>query len=222
MERFQNVTLAVDLTFVNCGPFLLSVSRGINLITSEFTPLRTAKRLAEHIKNILWVYARAGIIVSTVLMGNKFEKLTTLLPTLVTHSTAAREHVNKIERRIRTIKERGRGVKSVMPFKAMPKLMLIEMISFVVIWLNTFPLQSGISQEYSPWEMVLRTKLTFEKHCKLPFGEYVEANDHPAITNDSMPRTTPAISMGPTGNSQGTYKFYSLITGKKIKRRKWT
>ena len=28
--------------------------------------------------------------------------------------------------------------------------------------------------------------------------------------------------LGPTGNLQGTYKFFSLITGKKIKRRHLT
>jgi hypothetical protein len=31
--------------------------------------------------------------------------------------------------------------------------------------------------------------------------------------------STPAIVLGPTGNLQGTYKFLSLATGKKVKRR---
>jgi hypothetical protein len=161
-------------------------------------------------------------MVSTVLMDNEFEKLVTLLPTLVTNSTAAREHVMEIERRIRTMKERGRGIKNVLPYKALPKLMLIEMVYFVVMWLNAFPSKSGISEDLSPREIVLRTRLTFDKHCRLPFGAYVEAHDHPDITNDNRPRTTPAISLGPTGNAQGTYKFYNLKTGKKIKRGKWT
>jgi hypothetical protein len=32
-------------------------------------------------------------------------------------------------------------------------------------------------------------------------------------------RSTPAIVLGPTGNLQGTYKFFSLATGKKVKQR---
>ncbi|KAL7503385.1 hypothetical protein ACHAXN_001183 [Cyclotella atomus] len=64
MERFQHVAIAVDVMFVKGVPFLVSVARGINLITSEFTPLRTAKKLAANIKNILRLYARAGIMVS--------------------------------------------------------------------------------------------------------------------------------------------------------------
>jgi hypothetical protein len=35
-------------------------------------------------------------------------------------------------------------------------------------------------------------------------------------------RPTPAIVLGPTGNQQGTYKFLSLMTGKKIKRLQMT
>jgi hypothetical protein len=36
------------------------------------------------------------------------------------------------------------------------------------------------------------------------------------------PRTKWAIYMGPMGNLQGSYKFLSLVTGKKVMRRKFT
>jgi hypothetical protein len=36
------------------------------------------------------------------------------------------------------------------------------------------------------------------------------------------PRTTPAICLGPTGNLQGSYFFFSLVTGQIIRRRKWS
>ena len=35
-------------------------------------------------------------------------------------------------------------------------------------------------------------------------------------------RSTPAIVLGPTGNVQGTYKFLSLATGKKVKQPAFT
>ena len=38
LERHQLVTLAVDVMFVNGVPFLVSVARGLNLLTAEFTP----------------------------------------------------------------------------------------------------------------------------------------------------------------------------------------
>jgi hypothetical protein len=36
------------------------------------------------------------------------------------------------------------------------------------------------------------------------------------------PRTTWAIRLGPTGNLQGSYKFLSLATRKKVPQRKFT
>jgi hypothetical protein len=42
------------------------------------------------------------------------------------------------------------------------------------------------------------------------------------ITNTMEPRTKWGICMGPTGNLQGSYKFMSLTTGKKIAWRKFT
>ncbi len=44
----------------------------------------------------------------------------------------------------------------------------------------------------------------------------------PEIKNTLEPRTKRAICMGPTGNLQGSYKFLSLVTGKKVVRRKFT
>jgi len=44
----------------------------------------------------------------------------------------------------------------------------------------------------------------------------------PDITNTLEPRTNLAICVGPMGNLQGSYKFLSLATGKKVTRRKFT
>ena len=57
LERHQLVTLAVDIMFVNGVPFLVSVARGLNLVTAEFTPSRTAKQLALGITQMKYLYA---------------------------------------------------------------------------------------------------------------------------------------------------------------------
>ncbi len=57
LERHQLVTLAVDVMFVNGGPFLVSVARGLNLVTTEFTPSRRAKQLAVGITRMMDLYA---------------------------------------------------------------------------------------------------------------------------------------------------------------------
>ena len=158
----------------------------------------------------------------TILADNEFEPLRNLLPILAVNTTAAKEHVPEVERRIRLIQERGRGILNTLPFKKMPQVILIELIYHVVLWINTYPSKSGVSATLSPREIVHRQTLNFKKHCKARFGAYCEANDKPTPSNTMVSRSTRAIVLGPTGNMQGTYKVFNLRTGKKIKRRKLT
>ncbi len=219
LKRHQLVTLlAVDIMFVNGVPFLFSVARGLNLVTTKFTPSRMAKQLAASITRMMDLYARKGFQVGTVLMDNKLEKLQNLVPIRAVNTTAAKEHVPEVEPKIRLIKKRGRGILNTLPFKRMPRLMLIELVYHVVLWLNAFPEKSGVSDTLSPREIVYWHKLDFAKHCKLPSGMYCEVHDEPAPTNTMVTRSTPAIVIGPTSNLQGTYKFFSLAMGKKVKR----
>jgi hypothetical protein len=71
--------------------------------------------------------------VGTVLIDNKFENLRSLIPILAINTTAAKEHVPEVEFRIRLIKERGRGILKTLPFKKLPRIVLIELVHHVVL-----------------------------------------------------------------------------------------
>ncbi len=150
LEQHQLVTLAVDLMFANGVPFLVSVAIILNLVTAEFTLSRTAKQLAACITWMMDLYACGGFQVGIVLMDNKFEKLQNLVPIFVINTTAAKEQVPEVECKIRLIKEQGRGIFNTLPFKRMPRLMLIDLIYHVVLWLNAFLAKSGVSETLSP------------------------------------------------------------------------
>ena len=51
------------------------------------------------------------------------------------------------------------------------------------------------------------------------FGAYCEVCDDNDITNTQDDRSTPAMCLGPTGNFQGTYIFFNLLTGQVVKQR---
>ena len=142
LDRHGIVTLTVDCMFVNGVPFLVSVSRGLNLIMAEFTPTCTTKNLAVGIRNIMVLYEKGGFQVCHVLMDNEFECLQNLVPNIVINTTAATEHVPEIECRIRLIKEWGRSILNTLPYKKIPQLILINLIYHVVLWLNAFPMGS--------------------------------------------------------------------------------
>jgi hypothetical protein len=90
------VTLAVDCMFMNMVPFLVSMSRGLHLITAKRTPSQTAKNLAAGISRIMELYAKGGFQVGTVLMGKKFDCLQNLVPIIIINKTVSRKHVPKI------------------------------------------------------------------------------------------------------------------------------
>ena len=84
--------------FVNLVPFLVSVSRNINLITIEHAPSpQTASSLGSLLQRIVRVYARAGFTVQTILTEFEFKKVRDYVPMLDVNTPAASEHVGDIE-----------------------------------------------------------------------------------------------------------------------------
>ena len=156
----QFLTLVGDVMFV-CGlPFFISLSRGVRFVTAQYRPRRTAKLLCNALKETVKLYKRAGYTVQTCLMDNEFEPLKPMMnDTLVINTTAKNEHVREIERMIRTIKGKARCINSEMReigITHLPIAVIKAMIKFVVMWHNAIPSKQGVSQEYSPRELVLR------------------------------------------------------------------
>ena len=66
---------------------------------------------------------------------------------------------------------------------------------------------------------MVRCKLDYKRHCRVEPGTYWEVHDEPIPSNTMAPRTHSAIALiGPTGNMQGSLKFYSLTTGRVLKQ----
>ncbi len=136
-------------------------------------------------------------------MDGEFEKLKNILPTVECNTTAAKEHVSKVEHSIRTVKERTRGLIGTLPFDNIPQQMKIGFVYFIVLWLNAFPVKTGVSLIYSPWELLVRWHLDYKKHCRVLPGTYCKVHDEPLPSNMMVPRTHEGIALGPTGNLQG-------------------
>ena len=112
-----------------CGlPFLVTYSRSIKYNTLEFIPTWTARQLANSLMKVVYGYAHGGFVVNLMLMDQEFEKIKDVMPLVEVNTTAAREHVPEIERRIRTIKERVRATTSQFPFDPVMFLVLIHTV----------------------------------------------------------------------------------------------
>jgi hypothetical protein len=98
--------------------------------------------------------------------------------------------------------------------------MIVEMVFLNIFWLNAFPHKLGISQSLSPRTIVTSLVINYTKHCKIEYGQYVQT--HEKHDNTMTPRTIGAIALCPTGNQEGGYYFYSLMSGKQLHRTHWT
>ena len=72
----------------------------------------------------------------------------------------------------------------------------------------------------SPRTIITGLEVNFNNHYKLEFGEYVHTYEE--HDNTMASRICAAISLRPTGNSQGGYYFMSLRTGAHLNRNHWT
>jgi hypothetical protein len=133
------------------------------------------------------------------------------------------EHVPEVERKICTVKERIRGLITMLPFRKIPPIMVTYAVIFSVMWLTFFPPKGGVSPTLSPQAIFTGISPNAEKYCSIPFGGYAQVHVEVNPSNDVMiARTVGGISLGPTRNIQETYKFMSLLTGRLTKARLFT
>ena len=88
----------------------------------------------------------------------------------------------------------------------------IELTKHVVMFLNDLPPKSRLSTAYIPRTIMTGKALDWKKICKFHFGAYAQVREDRNVTNTLQESTQGAICLGPTGNLQGTYKFFSLHT----------
>jgi Reverse transcriptase (RNA-dependent DNA polymerase)/Zinc knuckle len=222
LDHYRDITLAVDVMFVNKISFLVTVSRNIKFATVEMITNMRGETLMKGIQQVSYIYAKRGFRVRSVLVDGQFNCVTNGLLELgiTTNITSRDEHVSDVERYIRTLKERVRCVYNTLPFKNMPARLLIELVYNSNFWLNSLPSLSGISTQMSPREIITGLKIDYKRHCSLEFGCYVQT--HEQHDNSMQSRTVGALALRPTGNEQGGHYFFSLTTGKILNRFKWT
>ena len=184
-------------------------------------PLKCCQTDKKQQSKINWavthLYEQRGFQVTSIMADPEFEPLRTAFPQL--NTCGADEHVPEIERFIRTVKDRVRSVYHSLPYKYVPRLLLVHLVKAAVFWLNAFPHRDGISDQ-SPRYIMTGQTLNFQRHARLELGAYVQT--HEEHDNLMGPRTSGAICLGPTGNQQGGHWFLSLTSGARIICHRWT
>ena len=120
----------------------------------------------------------------------------------------------------RVLKERARcyfGILDEAEIYTLPRQMVIHLMITVNFYMNAFVWRKGVSQKLHPMTIVKGLVPDFiNKHFYVLFGEY--CNTYEGTTNTMELRTVGALALGPSGNTQGGVRCYSLRIGKILSR----
>ena len=168
---------------------------------------RGRKETARGLHKVLDIYKARNLQIVSCCADNEFAKIREDIRPIPLEIVAREEQVPRIQRAIRTLKERTRCYCHGLPYNAFPITMTIALVELANHWLNQFPDQDGISDTLSPSAIVLGTPKPDCNRLKICFGSYAQVFD--STDNTMQRRSTPAIALLPS-NQRGGYYFMSL------------
>ena len=68
LESNKNITLSIDIMYVNKIPFVTTISRHVKFTTVEAIQRRTKAQLVKFIKNVVAIYNQRGFKVENALL----------------------------------------------------------------------------------------------------------------------------------------------------------
>jgi hypothetical protein len=114
INMHKNVTLAIDICFVNKNPFFVTLSRNICFTTSTHLSNQTLKTIFKAFRVVFNYYYKHGFRITTVMANGEFAALQNIITDIIgapnLNLTAANDHEPFIERKIRVIKKRVRAI----------------------------------------------------------------------------------------------------------------
>ncbi len=218
LKRHPTDEIDMDFLFVNKNPFFYTKTKNVKFRAVQPQTGRGKKETGKALKRIVNTIEQRGIRVTALNGDNEFDKLREIMHPTPVHITARGEHLSRIERDIRTLKERARCACNGLPYKRITKLMTQSMIEWLITCLNNFPSKEGISRNMSPAAIVLGRGKPDCKQLKISIGSYAEVYE--TTKNTMRPRSVAAIALRPS-NDRGGYYFQSLRTGKRIHAYQW-
>ena len=133
--------------------------------------------------------------------------------------TGTGDHVPKLDAKVRSLKELTRSIVSGLSFK-IPENLVQDLVSYAVNRMNTRKSGGSASTE-SPRVRFTGRKVNYKREFTLSFGEYVECYDPTSRGNTMKERTNSCIALYPCGNVSGSWYFLNLLTGRRVRRRRW-
>ena len=80
--------------------------------------------------------------------------------------------------------------------------MIKKLVLSATKMLNLLPAKGGISSYLSPYTLVTRRVVDYDRELATSFGAYVQANQDNTPTNTNLPQTLDCLFLNPTSRKQ--------------------
>jgi hypothetical protein len=135
----------------------------------------------------------------------------------------AGDHLDKVDTRIRRLKELMRCVVADLPY-SLPKDRVKDLVTYGVSRLNLRSTKA-LNDETCPRVRLTGIRPEFKQEFGLAFGDYAEVYDPKSAleSNDiKTSRTEPCIALYPSSNKNGSWIFFNLKTKTYVRRTQWS
>ena len=134
--------------------------------------------------------------------------------------SGAGDHLDKVDAKIRRMKETIRSVSAGLPWK-LPSSRVKDLVTYATIRMNARRTSSNTTV-VAPRVAFTGRKINYKKEYELAFGTYCECYDPKVISKDAeRDRTEPCIALFPAVNANGSWVFLNLKTNKYVRRSNW-
>jgi hypothetical protein len=216
----DGVDLHTDVMFVEGMPFLIAVATPLSNIFCELLKSRQCAAVRTVLMSFIGKLASYDFRLKTLLCDGEgvVGKLRSDLEKQgIRVNITSREHVPHVENRIRTVKERIRGILAVLPI-VLCLTFMVYAVKHVVCMMNKVP-SEGMSEFIAPVTAMTGRPVHIDD-ITLPFLQYAEAHERGTSAQNSVtnPRTRSCLALYPRDNAQHSWWFYTLDKGTLIAR----
>ena len=104
MKWHRDVTLCIDIFYINELPFFHTISRKLQFRTVEYIASESHETLLSCLQRVINIYNKRGFNVEYVCADKQFESVREAIRPIHLKVSSVGEHVPEIERSIQTIK----------------------------------------------------------------------------------------------------------------------
>ena len=208
LAHYKEVTLGVDVLFINKVPYLFTISRHIKFIQCLCIRTQRDNVYIDSIRKMKTVYEMRGFMVTKIYADRAFESCRSALAEFGSELICCDKnaHVHFAERGIRFVKERIRCIRSMLPtrIKRIPKRLMMEIVYATITMMNSIHRKGGVHGTMSPRTIVTGKRLRIPPYPPGAFIYGVHGNSSNSI--DKM-RTFDALYLRPNDGGGGHFVY---------------